>query len=159
MVQVIKHMSSDCTGRNITMDAIKPFPNGFLPIDIVCEYKRDRFARHWTRTEHPPEYLLIDFGLSRFYVPKHARHWIFLFVVSIELHPRVQADKYNEHSNPFATDIYHVGNMIKMVFVDVRFGFDLKVPLITNMIQEEPSKRYVSRPSIAPSVSSCYARV
>ncbi|KAF8479940.1 hypothetical protein JB92DRAFT_3042195 [Gautieria morchelliformis] len=61
----------DCTGRNIMMDARKLFPRGFHPINIDIDYKHDRYARHWTRTERPPKYLLIDFGLSRFYDPKH----------------------------------------------------------------------------------------
>ncbi|KAF8485475.1 hypothetical protein JB92DRAFT_3026854 [Gautieria morchelliformis] len=130
-VQVIKHMSSDCTGKNIMMDARKLYPNGFHPVNIDFDYKRDSFARHWTRTERPPKYLLIDFGLSRFYDPKHGP----------PLDLPVQGDKYNELSNPFATDIYYLGNMIKMEFVDVRFGFDFMVPLVTDMTQEEPSKR------------------
>ncbi|KAF8508794.1 kinase-like domain-containing protein [Gautieria morchelliformis] len=131
----------DCTGRNIMMDARKLYPNGFHPIDIDFDYKRDRFARHWTRTERPPKYLLIDFGLSRFYDPKHGPP-LDLPVRGIDrIAPEVQGDKYNELSNPFATDIYYAGNMIQMEFVDVRFGFDFMVPLITDMTQEEPSKR------------------
>ncbi|KAF8508800.1 hypothetical protein JB92DRAFT_2950951 [Gautieria morchelliformis] len=47
----------DCTGKNIMMDARKLFPNGFHPVNIDFDYKRDRFARHWTRTERPPKYL------------------------------------------------------------------------------------------------------
>ncbi|KAF8511923.1 hypothetical protein JB92DRAFT_2931403 [Gautieria morchelliformis] len=102
--QVFQHHYAhrDCTGRNIMMDARKPFPNGFHPIDIDFDYKCHR-------------------------------------------------DKYNQLSNPFATDIYYVGNMIKMGFVDVlRFGFDFMVPLITDMTQEEPPKR--------PSIDEVVAR-
>ncbi|KAF8465816.1 hypothetical protein JB92DRAFT_3062358 [Gautieria morchelliformis] len=140
----------DCTGRNIMMDARKLYPNGFHPINIDFDYKRNRFARHWTRTERPPKYLLIDFGLSGFYDPKHGPP-LDLPVRGIDrTAPEVQGDKYNELSNPFATDIYYLGNMIKMEFVDVRFGFDFMVPLITDMTQEEPSKR--------PSIDEVVAR-
>ncbi|KAF8511914.1 kinase-like domain-containing protein [Gautieria morchelliformis] len=131
----------DCTGRNIMMDARNLYPNGFHPVNIDFDYKRDSFARHWTRTERPPKYLLIDFGLSRFYDPKNGPP-LDLPVRGIDrTAPEVQGEKYNELSNPFATDIYYLGNMIKMEFVDVRFGFDFMVPLITDMTQEEPLKR------------------
>ncbi|KAF8500107.1 hypothetical protein JB92DRAFT_2979397 [Gautieria morchelliformis] len=131
----------DCTGRNIMMDARKLYPNGFHPINIDFDYKRNRFARHWNRTERPPKYLLIDFALPTLDLP----------VRGIDrTAPEVQGDKYNELSNPFATDIYYLGNMIKMQFVDVRFGFDFMVPLITDMTQEEPSKR--------PSIDEVVAR-
>ncbi|KAF8506378.1 kinase-like domain-containing protein [Gautieria morchelliformis] len=140
----------DCTGRNIMMDPRKLYPNGFHPLNIDYDYKRNRFARHWTRTERPPKYFLIDFGLSRFYDPKHGPPEDLPVRGIDRTAPEIQGDKYNECCNPFATDIYYVGNMIKMEFVEVRFGFDFMVPLITDMTQDEPSNR--------PSIDEVVAR-
>jgi hypothetical protein len=101
------------------MDPRKLYPNGFHFVDIDYDYKRNRFARHWTRTERPPKYFLIDFGLSRFYDPKYGPP-LDLPVRGIDRTiPEIQGDKYNELCNPFATDIYYLGNMIKMEFVEV----------------------------------------
>ena len=101
------------------MDSKRLYPNGFHPIDIDYDYKRNRYARRWTRTERPPKYLLIDFGLSRYYDPDRGPP-LDLPVRGIDkTPPEVQGEKYNKFSNPFATDIYYLGNMIKMEFFDV----------------------------------------
>ena len=101
------------------MDSKRMYPNGFHPMEINYDYKRGRFPRRWTRTERPPKYLLIDFGLSRFYDPSRGSP-LDLPVRGIDkTAPEIQGEKYNEFCNPFATDIYYLGNMIKMEFVDV----------------------------------------
>ncbi|KAF8506373.1 hypothetical protein JB92DRAFT_3122141 [Gautieria morchelliformis] len=128
----------------------KAYPNGFHPLNIDYDYKRNRFARHWTRTERPPKYFLIDFGLSRFYDPKHGPPRDLPVRGIDRTAPEIQGDRYNEFCDPFATDIYYAGNMIKMEFVEVRFGFDFMAPLITDMTQDEPSNR--------PSIDEVVAR-
>ncbi|EGO19546.1 hypothetical protein SERLADRAFT_374273 [Serpula lacrymans var. lacrymans S7.9] len=59
--------SSDCMGLNIMMDATSLFIDPYHPQDL--EMKRDYTgrARYYTRTQHTPKYLFIDFGLSRRY--------------------------------------------------------------------------------------------
>jgi hypothetical protein len=110
------------------MDPRKLYPNGFHPVDIDYDYKRNRFARHWTRTERPPKYFLIDFGLSRFYDPKYGPP-LDLPVRGIDkTAPEVQGDRYNEFCNPFATDIYYAGNMIKTQFVEVSIFAPIQAP-------------------------------
>ncbi|KAJ7467078.1 hypothetical protein FB451DRAFT_1484177 [Mycena latifolia] len=56
----------DCFGSNIMMDGSRMFPDGFHPMSP--KRKRDFYsgrAKFYTRTQRPPKYYLIDFGLSR----------------------------------------------------------------------------------------------
>lgn len=81
--------------------------------------KRDfsGFAKFNTRTERPVKYYFIDFGLSRRY--DHS------IVHPIEI-PIWEGDKEvpefqdsNELCDPFATDVFYIGNAIKKDFLDV----------------------------------------
>ena len=90
---------SDCTGRNIMMDNRKLYPKGFHSIDIDHDYKRNRSARRWTRTERPPKYLLIDFGLSQYCDPELGPP-LDLPVRGIDRSvPEIQGEKFNELNN------------------------------------------------------------
>ena len=110
------------------MDPRRLYPNGFHPIRIDYDYKRNRLARHWTRTERPPKYILIDFGLSRFYDPEYGPP-LDLPVRGIDKTvPEIQGDRYDQFCNPFATDIYYAGNMIKTQFVEVSIFAPIQAP-------------------------------
>ncbi|KAG9313015.1 hypothetical protein JVU11DRAFT_6454 [Chiua virens] len=96
-------------------------------------------ARFRTRTSGPPKYFLIDFGLSRRYDPS---------VVEPREIPIWGADKEvpefqnsNEPCNPFPTDVFYVGNMIRKDFIEPKRGFEFMEPLILDMVQQDPSKR------------------
>ncbi|KAI0048540.1 hypothetical protein FA95DRAFT_1033844 [Auriscalpium vulgare] len=43
--------------------------------------------------------------------------------------------------NPFPTDVYYLGNLIREHFIQKRFGFDFIVPLVGDMVLEDPDKR------------------
>ncbi|TFK47138.1 hypothetical protein OE88DRAFT_1714631 [Heliocybe sulcata] len=54
------------------------------------------------------------------------------------------APEYNNPSgeaNPFPTDIYHIGNMLREDFLQDKIGFDFLSPLIADMVQDDPGKR------------------
>ncbi|KAJ7680994.1 hypothetical protein DFH06DRAFT_1405821 [Mycena polygramma] len=57
----------DCKSDNIMMDASKMFPDGCHPRDIKEKPDLSGKAKFYTRTQRPPKYYLIDFGLSRRY--------------------------------------------------------------------------------------------
>lgn len=72
----------------------------------------------YTRTARPPKYYIIDFGISRRYSPD-------------DLHPqetlaeggdRTIPEFQNGHTphDPFAVDIYCVGNVIRKFILEVR---------------------------------------
>src|SRR6266849_4459527 len=84
---------SDCTANNI--------------------FKRNAMGH--TRTQRPPVYYLIDFGLSRRYISR-----------DVTDEPLCGGDKSApEHRskrrcNPFQTDIYYMGNLVRHEFMEVR---------------------------------------
>ena len=101
---------------NIMMDATQLYP---IPYHPCAGYMRRDFkgpAKHKTRTQRPVKYYLIDFGISRRYEPD---------VVPLE-DPIWGGDKTvpefqnsDEPCNPFPTDVYYLGNLIREDFIKV----------------------------------------
>ena len=107
---------SDCMDLNIMMDASPLYPVPYHP--RVLHMRRDYKGRvkHLTRTQRPVRYYLTDFGISRRYAPD---------VVPLEdpiwggdkTVPEFQAS--NDPQNPFPTDVYYLGNLIRCDFTEV----------------------------------------
>ena len=71
--------------------------------------------RSYTRTQRPPRYYLIDFGLSQQYRSRKA----------LDMPLRGGDKSAPEHRNatrcnPFYTDIYYLGNLVRQEFIQVR---------------------------------------
>jgi len=49
--------------------------------------------------------------------------------------------KSNTPRDPFPTDIYYIGNMIKTDCLDEFIGFEFLEPLVADLRQEDPKKR------------------
>jgi len=91
------------------------------------------------RTQFPPKYYLIDFGISRRYDAD---------VVNPREPPILGGDKTVPEfqksiapQDPFATDIYYVGNMMKNDCLEKFLGVEFLEPLVADMTQEDPKKR------------------
>lgn len=85
-----------------------------------CEHmKRDwsRQARHVTRTERPPKYCFIDFGISRRYDPKDGPPTEYPALGEDKTVPEFQ-NSYESH-DPFPTDVYYLGNLVRQHFIEV----------------------------------------
>jgi hypothetical protein len=65
----ISFCNRDCMNRNIVIDPREIYPESFHPMKTMFKRDFNGFARHFTRTQRPPKYYLIDFGLSRKYDP------------------------------------------------------------------------------------------
>ena len=116
---MIKNSSlRDCTANNIMLDPSGMYPKGFHPIQVNRRRDFRGRARRFTRTSRPTRYYLIDFGLSRRYSSRNALD-----------QPIRGGDKSApEHRlrnlcNPFHTDIYYLGNLIRERFLKVRQPF------------------------------------
>ena len=107
---------SDCMAPNIMMDPRPIYPKMFHPheIDMDREYKRK--AKHGTRTAHPVKYYLIDFGLSRKYDAENTSPLEIPILGGDKSVPEFQNDAMGPF-NPFHTDIYYIGNMIRQHFL------------------------------------------
>ncbi|KAI9451008.1 kinase-like domain-containing protein [Lactarius psammicola] len=126
----------DCTANNIMFDSSKMYPNGFHPVKIDRNRNFKGTAKAYTRTQRPPRYYFIDFGLSRQYPSQDATD-----------EPLRGGDKSApEHRsgrrcNPFHTDIYYIGNLIRQEFVMKCNGFEFMEDLIASMTRDNPAER------------------
>jgi len=86
-------------------------PNGYHP----CKDMRNRDltgpAKFYTRTQRPTKYFIIDFGLSRRYDADNAAPLEDIILGGDKTVPEFQDT--SEPQNPFQTDIYYVGSLIR----------------------------------------------
>ena len=108
---------SDCTRANIMLDPSGMYPESFHPIAINRSNDFRKKAKAYSRTRRPPQYLLIDFGLSRQYDPANGP--------PLDEPLRGGDKSAPEHQdrvtpcNPFPTDVYYMGNLVRLQFVQV----------------------------------------
>lgn len=102
---------------NIMMDPVPLYPRLFHPLvnSRTMDYKGD--AKHYSRTWKPTKYFLIDFGLSRKYNPDDGPPLEFPILGGDKTVPEFQHS--DEAVNPFPTDIYYLGNLIREDFLQV----------------------------------------
>jgi hypothetical protein len=97
------------------LDPSEMYPNGFHPRKIDRNRNLKGAAKAYTRTQRPPVYYFIDFGLSRQYISRDVMD-----------EPLRGGDKSApEHRsglrcNPFHTDIYYIGNLVRREFMKVK---------------------------------------
>ena len=93
-------------------DSSKMYPKGFHPVKIDRNRNFKGTAKAYTRTQRPPRYYFIDFGLSRQYLSRDA----------IDEPLQGEDKSAPEHRskrrrNPFHTDIYYIGNLVRQEFM------------------------------------------
>ncbi|KAA1473351.1 hypothetical protein DENSPDRAFT_822699, partial [Dentipellis sp. KUC8613] len=134
----------DCCRPNIMMDAAPMYPEPwhFAELNMRRDWKGK--AKHYTRTERPVKYYYVDFGLSLLYKPEDIPTWPPL---ALPVHgadktaPENRDEVYDTPCNPFATDIYYLGSLVRQSFMRKYYGFGFMEELVADMIQEDPSKR------------------
>ncbi|KAN0084563.1 Protein kinase-like domain containing protein [Tylopilus felleus] len=129
----------DSSSRNFMVDPEKLYLDAFHPSSTLMKRDFSGYARYKSRTERPPRYFLIDFGLSRRYDPSVAQPLEAPIWGADKEVPEFQNS--NAPCNPFPTDVFYIGNTIRKDFVESKLGFDFMRPLITDMVQRDPSKR------------------
>lgn len=110
----------DCMNLNIMMDPKPLFPEMFHP--RVIDWSRDlqRPAKHFARTTHPTKYYFIDFGLSRKYDPDGGPPREPPIYGGDKSVPEFRRSP--EPCDPFPTDIYYIGNLIREDFLQVIYA-------------------------------------
>lgn len=96
------------------------FPKPFHPIKTSRRRDWKGRAAYYTRTECPPRYFFIDFGLSIRYDPGDTVHLEQPIRGGDKTAPEHTGDNYYVPCDPFPTDIYYLGNLIREHFVQVR---------------------------------------
>ncbi|KAJ3477324.1 hypothetical protein NLI96_g10548 [Meripilus lineatus] len=97
-------------------------------------------AKYHTRTARPAKYFLIDFGLSRKYTGDDCPMEIPILGGDKTV-PEFQGEGEYQPHDPFPTDIYYLGNMIREDFLQKTKGLDFIKPLVDDMVQDDPTKR------------------
>ncbi|EPQ57121.1 hypothetical protein GLOTRDRAFT_115170 [Gloeophyllum trabeum ATCC 11539] len=129
----------DCNGYNIMLDPSRMYPQGFHP--ARPDRKRDfrRFAQYYTRSQRPPKYYYIDFGLSRRYRPEDMPPMEEIIRGGDKTAPEFENE--DGRANPFYTDVYYLGNLMREDFIQDKYGFDFLQPLVQDMVQGDPCLR------------------
>ncbi|KAA1478170.1 hypothetical protein DENSPDRAFT_845355 [Dentipellis sp. KUC8613] len=132
----------DCCSANIMMDPTKMYPKSFHPIKTDKNRDLRGKAPHTTRTDCAPRYYLIDFGLSDRFDP-HSARWP---PVSVKTHGADRTAPELNHSpnelyDPFPTDIYYIGNVVRTDFLEKYSNLEFMDSLIGRMTAEDPHRR------------------
>ncbi|KAJ3480769.1 hypothetical protein NLI96_g8114 [Meripilus lineatus] len=130
----------DVSSLNIMMDPCPTFPEMFHPAAISRSRDFKSSAKFHTRTSRPTKYLFIDFGLSEKFEPGQDRK-VIPICGGDRSPPEFQHDGAEEEIDPFPTDVYCIGNLIRRKFLRPLKGVDFIQPLVEDMIQEDPTKR------------------
>ncbi len=109
-------------GPNIMMDPKPTFPNLYHPASDRSNRNFKGTAKYYTRTARPTKYFLIDFGLSRKYNPEDGEPSEIPILGGYKTVPEFQGDGKYKPWNPFPTDIYYAGNMMREEFLQVGFS-------------------------------------
>jgi hypothetical protein len=96
------------------LDPSGMYPDGFHPIQINRHRDLRGRAQRFTRTDRPTRYYLIDFGLSQRYSSRDA-----LDVPLRGGDKTAPEHQLGRRCNPFHTDIYYLGNLIRERFLNV----------------------------------------
>jgi hypothetical protein len=105
---------------NVMMEGTM-FPKGWHPnhdlfkVDFTL-YRKSEF---YGRTQRPPKYYIIDFGISRRYDPANGPPLEDPINGGDKTVPEHQGERGVIPCNPFFTDIYYAGNVIRTEFLEV----------------------------------------
>lgn len=145
----------DCATLNIMMDARSMYPNGFHPVYKWRDLSATETATHYTRSECPPRYYFTDFGMSSYFPPDCDPLVVGCEGRDFEVPELSKTVPYN----PFKTDIFIIGNLLKKEFFYVsshnlhsfecalkppsqRYSnVDFMYPLITILAEQDPKMR------------------
>ncbi|OJA09387.1 hypothetical protein AZE42_06820 [Rhizopogon vesiculosus] len=130
----------DCMDLNIMMEpGVGMFPHPYHPCNPSRRLDMKGSTKHRSRTECPPRYLFIDFGISRRYpaseiAPLEPPIW-----GGYKNVPEFRLS--NEPRNPFPTDVWYLGFALQQDILNVYRGLSFIEPLISDMLQDDPAKR------------------
>ncbi|KAF8838101.1 hypothetical protein BDN67DRAFT_991457 [Paxillus ammoniavirescens] len=129
----------ECMNRNLMLDPSGLYPNSFHPTENSLNMDYSGHAKHFTRTQRPPKYYFIDFGISHRYAPSETDpKEVPIWGGDKEV---LEFQDSNEPCNPFPTDVFYTGDALKKDFIQMKQGFEFMQPLVADMIQADPAER------------------
>ena len=101
------------------LDPTHLYPESFHPVATNLNRNCTGYTKHFTRTQRPPKYYFIDFGISRRYDPSDTNPKEIPIWGGDKEVPEFQNS--NEPCDPFATDVFYIGNAVKKDFILVSY--------------------------------------
>lgn len=99
------------------LDPTNMYPESFHPVALGRSKDFRHNAKGYSRTQRPTRYLLIDFGLSRHYDSANGPP------LDKPLHGGDRTAPEHQDGmtpcNPFPTDVYYLGNLVRQHYVQV----------------------------------------
>jgi len=121
------------------MDASELFPRGFHPAATYLTPDCHEFVKPLRRRDSPSlKYHFIDFGISSYFPDSAGPHRV---VGSAAQDRTVPELSDTEPYDPFMVDIYTLGHVYKMTFLDVFSNLDFLQPLVEKMMRSDPRAR------------------
>lgn len=99
------------------MDARPLYPERYHPFMPWRTLDLSSRASHYTRTQKPVKYYLTDFGLSRRYKPEDRPPLEDIIEGGDKSVPEFST---SDACDPFPSDVYTIGNLVKTCFIEVR---------------------------------------
>jgi hypothetical protein len=98
-------------------DPRQMYPSSYHP--VKTNQTRDLSAKvtHTSRSQKPPKYYFVDFGISRRYLPEQLPALEPVILGGDKSPPEHQGR--GAQADPFPTDVYLLGHMIEMEFLQV----------------------------------------
>ena len=112
----------DCMNLNIMMDPRNMYPKMFHPLSQGVSLDWKGLAKHYTRTQRPTKYYVIDFGLSEKFNPGDGPPSAWPVEGGDKTVPEYQDKDNSKRHNPFPTDVYYIGNLVREDFLQVNDG-------------------------------------
>ncbi|KAJ7164804.1 kinase-like domain-containing protein [Mycena crocata] len=140
----------DCTTFNIMMDGSPLYSTPIHPIEADMKRDYSGHISNRSRTQCPVKYYITDFGISRRYNPEDFPVFEEPILAADRSPPEYRRTATGEgppNCDPFATDVYYLGNLVRenfiqgSDFVTRKRGFEFMEPLIADMTNENPSLR------------------
>ena len=103
---------------NIMMDT-RMYPEMFHPVLLGMSLDWKGSAKHYTRTKRPTKYYIIDFGLSERFNPEDGPPSVWPIEGGDRTVPEFQDKAAWKNHNPFPTDVYYIGNLVREDFLQV----------------------------------------
>jgi len=135
----------DVASSNIMMDATAMYPEGFHP---HAQYRakgqgEPQDATALTRTQAPPKYYLIDFGISTQFTDEETR----FSVLGNEGRTRAPELSLKVPYDPFKVDVFGMGVFLVDAAENLR-GIEFLLPLGGSMAQDNPQSRPTARKAL-----------
>lgn len=111
-------LSRDCGSASFMYDPSLMYPEGYHPVMIHMTRDLKRRAKHYSRTEYPPMYYITNFTHAKRY--QRSEGILESPVIASDTSvPEFQGSKFRQRHDPFATDVYLLGNLIRNEFMEV----------------------------------------